>query len=117
MSSSVSNEEIFRSIGNLDAKVERLIEDQRRSDDRSEESRRRIYEAQGEMREELKTVQTRVTSLEGGMAPLSSLAKKADEWENRGKGALAAAGMIGGAAMAALIYFKDRILAAVFPGS
>lgn len=111
---SVGVEEIYRAIGELTARVETLIETQHRSDQEARESRHRVANAAQESAARILTLEHEVRALKVEVEGLKPFAEKAREWEARGKGALAAAGMIGGGIGGALIYFKDKVMELIF---
>ena len=112
----VGAEDIHRALGELAAKVELLLDNQRQSDKEARESRHRVANAAMvtagqilDLQHELKAVVAQLEAVKRDVDALKPFAEKAREWEARGKGALAAAGMIGGGIGGALIYYKERI--------
>jgi hypothetical protein len=95
----VGNEEIFRAIGELTAKVDILQDTQKEAARKTESLVDRTATLEGEMR----NVQTSVSSLR-------PFAEKAQQWENTGKVALAASGFVGGGIVFLIGLFKEKIL-------
>lgn len=116
----VGLEELYRAIGSLDAKVSILIEHQRASDAESKTSRERATIAAEETARRFQELEHQMQSVLHDVESIRPFAEKVRDWEQRGIGALAAAGMIGGSVGAAvggaLVYFKDALIARLFGG-
>jgi chromosome segregation ATPase len=130
----VSNiDEISRAIGELmglyrsmDDKLDGIIDDRKTDVVESRESRHKLTNALqqnvgeiGGVKNELRTLkmdlEREIAALKADNAQLKPFVAKAEQWEQRGKGALAAAGMIGGTiatmTMTLMAYFKKEITA------
>lgn len=106
----VGLEDIYRAIGELTARVNALSEDQKESAQEARDSRHKVANAAMATSAQLMTLEHRLKTVEDTVKRLEPFAEKADRWEQRGLGAIAAAGMIGSGATALLVYFKASIL-------
>lgn len=101
---------IEASVGELKGKLDMLIKIVEESEKKSAASRADIRERVEEVHSRMAGVQQSVANLASRVTVMEPFVDKAQKWEQRGIGALAAVGMVAGAVGSALTYFKDSVV-------
>lgn len=101
---------IEASVGELKGKLDMLIKIVEESEKKSAASRADIRERVEEVYSRMAGVEQSVANLASRVTVMEPFVDKAQKWEQRGIGALAAVGMVAGAVGSALTYFKDSVV-------